>query len=37
LDADGAMLFKNDTAKGVTLEFGKIVYPEEKGSGIILH
>jgi L-alanine-DL-glutamate epimerase-like enolase superfamily enzyme len=36
LDADGAMLLKNDTAKGVTLEFGKIVYPKEKGSGITL-
>jgi L-alanine-DL-glutamate epimerase-like enolase superfamily enzyme len=36
LDADGAMLLKNDTAKGVALRFGKIVYPEEKGSGITL-
>ena len=36
LDADGALLLKNDTAKGVTLEFGKMVYPKEKGSGIIL-
>jgi L-alanine-DL-glutamate epimerase-like enolase superfamily enzyme len=36
LDADGAMLLKNDTAKGVALQFGKIVYPEEKGSGITL-
>jgi L-Ala-D/L-Glu epimerase / N-acetyl-D-glutamate racemase len=36
LDADGAMLLKNDTAKGVALQFGKIVYCEEKGSGITL-
>ena len=36
LDADGALLLKNDTAKGVALQFGKIVYPEEKGSGISL-
>lgn len=36
IDADGAMLLKNDTAKGVVLENGKIVYPIEKGSGIRL-
>ena len=36
IDADGAMLITNDTAKGVTLEFGKIVYPKENGSGISL-
>ncbi|TJY37234.1 dipeptide epimerase [Pontimicrobium aquaticum] len=36
IDADGAMLLKNDTAKGVKLDFGKIIFPEEKGSGISL-
>ena len=35
LDADGAMLLKNDTAKGVNLDYGKIEYPNEKGSGIM--
>lgn len=36
IDADGAMLLKNDTAKGVKLDFGKIVYPNKNGSGITL-
>ncbi|MCB0463649.1 MAG: dipeptide epimerase [Flavobacteriaceae bacterium] len=36
LDADGGMLIKNDIAKGVKLEFGKIVYPKKNGSGIEL-
>ena len=36
LDADGAMLLKNDTAKGVKLEHGKIIFPNEKGSGLLL-
>ena len=36
IDADGAMLITNDTAKGVKLKFGSIVYPDEKGSGITL-
>lgn len=36
LDADGAMLLKNDTAKGINLDYGKIVYPEKNGSGISL-
>ena len=36
IDADGAMLLKNDTANGVKLEQGKIVYSIKKGSGIAL-
>ena len=36
IDADGAMLLKNDTAKGIKLENGKIVFPNENGSGITL-
>jgi L-alanine-DL-glutamate epimerase-like enolase superfamily enzyme len=36
IDADGAMLLKNDTAKGVKLEHGKIIYPSGHGSGITL-
>ena len=36
IDADGAMLLKNDTAKGIKLDYGKIVYSKEKGSGISL-
>ncbi len=34
IDADGAMLLKNDTTKGITLDYGKIVYPNTNGSGI---
>jgi L-alanine-DL-glutamate epimerase-like enolase superfamily enzyme len=36
LDADGAMLLKNDTAKGIKLEQGKIIFAKENGSGIRL-
>ena len=36
IDADGAMLLKNDTADGVKLEQGKIMYSIKKGSGIAL-
>mgnify|MGYP001097743101 CR=1 FL=1 len=36
IDADGAMLFKNDTAKGIKLEHGSIIFPNENGSGISL-
>jgi len=36
IDADGGMLIKNDTANGVKLESGRIVYPNENGSGITL-
>jgi L-alanine-DL-glutamate epimerase-like enolase superfamily enzyme len=36
IDADGAMLLKNDTANGITLDYGKIVFPNENGSGISL-
>jgi len=36
IDADGGMLIKNDTANGVTLKNGSIVYPKENGSGITL-
>lgn len=34
LDADGAMLIKNDAAHGVKLEDGNLIYPKENGSGI---
>lgn len=36
LDADGGMLITNDTAKGVKLKYGSLVYPNEYGSGITL-
>jgi len=36
IDADGGMLIKNDTANGVSLKYGNIVYPKENGSGIAL-
>ena len=36
IDADGAMLLKNDTAEGIKLKYGKIIYPDENGSGIRL-
>lgn len=36
IDADGGMLIKNDTANGVSLKYGNIVYPKEIGSGIAL-
>jgi len=36
IDADGAMLLKNDTAQGIKLDFGTIVFPNEMGSSITL-
>ncbi len=36
IDADGGMLLKNDTANGVKLDYGCLVYPKENGSGITL-
>lgn len=36
IDADGGMLIKNDTANGVSLKYGSIVYSKENGSGITL-
>jgi L-alanine-DL-glutamate epimerase-like enolase superfamily enzyme len=36
IDADGAMLFKNDIAKGIKLEHGNIIFSKENGSGISL-
>ena len=36
IDADGAMLFKNDSAKGIKLEHGNIIFSKENGSGISL-
>lgn len=34
IDADGAMLLKDDVAKGVSLEYGKIIYSKTLGSGV---
>ena len=34
IDADGAMLMKNDTAKGIRLGQGKIIFNTNNGSGI---
>ncbi len=36
IDADGAMLIKNDTAKGIKLDYGKIIFSKENGSGVYL-
>lgn len=33
LDADGALLLREDIADGVTFDFGKIVYPDRPGTG----
>jgi L-alanine-DL-glutamate epimerase-like enolase superfamily enzyme len=35
-DMDGALLLRKDIASGVTIEQGKIVYPEINGTGVIL-
>jgi len=32
-DLDGAILLKNDIAKGVSLDYGKIILPEKPGTG----
>ena len=36
IDADGAMLLKNDTATGIKIDYGKLIYSDLKGSGIKL-
>ena len=36
VDMDGAMLLKKDIAKGIVLDFGKALYPEENGTGVEL-
>lgn len=37
LDADGALLLKNDIAEGVSFKNGDIIYPKAFGSGSTLH
>ena len=37
IDADGALLLKNDIAKGVSFEHGKIIFSNENGSGIKIY
>jgi L-alanine-DL-glutamate epimerase-like enolase superfamily enzyme len=34
IDADGALLLKEDIAEGATLDYGKIIYSESPGSGV---
>jgi len=36
VDMDGAMLLSKDIASGVTMDFGKILYANENGSGVKL-
>jgi len=36
VDMDGALLIANDPAKGVTFDFGKIIFAEENGTGASL-
>ena len=35
-DMDGALLLRKDIASGVTIEKGKIIYPEINGTGVFL-
>jgi len=36
VDMDGAMLLSKDIAKGVTMDYGKIIYSDTKGTGVKL-
>lgn len=36
VDMDGALLLDQDTATGVTINFGKIDYPDGNGTGVSL-
>lgn len=36
VDMDGALLLAEDIATGITLEYGKTIYSEHKGTGVIL-
>lgn len=37
IDADGALLLREDIADGVAFDFGKINFPENFGTGVKLH
>lgn len=37
IDADGALLLREDIADGVTFDFGKICFPKSGGTGVRLH
>ena len=36
VDMDGSLLIKNDPAKGVTFDYGKVIYAAENGTGAFL-
>lgn len=36
VDMDGAMLLAQDIATGVTLDYGKIIYSNQNGTGVAL-
>lgn len=36
VDMDGALLLKEDIASGVTINYGKVTYPNENGTGAVL-
>ncbi|MBC7920009.1 MAG: dipeptide epimerase [Ferruginibacter sp.] len=36
VDMDGALLLKKDIATGVTIEFGRVRFPDENGTGVTL-
>lgn len=36
VDMDGSLLISNDPASGVSFDFGKVIYSNEKGTGAIL-
>ena len=37
VDMDGSLLIKNDPASGVTFDFGKVIYADQNGTGVVLH
>jgi L-alanine-DL-glutamate epimerase-like enolase superfamily enzyme len=36
VDMDGALLLKEDIASGVTIDYGRVSYPETNGTGAVL-
>ena len=36
VDMDGAMLLSKDIAKGISMDFGKALYPKKNGTGVEL-
>ncbi|MGK4567648.1 enolase C-terminal domain-like protein [Flavobacterium sp. 3HN19-14] len=37
IDSDGSLLLAKDIARGVSFDYGEIIFPELNGSGVVLN